>query len=184
MFASHPKIAIATSLLDVEAGSPSGFSADVIEVSHKGFTIRVTALSTKHINSVAFNWFATNDPQIFIEYVDTKDLKALNAGDRVHTLNVPMMGWDHESKPIAASYLVGVLFGHGDHPAISQRVSNVYDSSIDIKFSSHGDAKVHGASVCLVFTTSPHAFTTGELGMRVDKDHPWMHRHHHQLTNV
>lgn len=38
-FASHPKIAIATSLLDVEAGSPSGFSADVIEVSHKGIFI-------------------------------------------------------------------------------------------------------------------------------------------------
>lgn len=66
-----PKIAIATSLIDFESGSSVGYGSEVIDVDQVGFTIRVTALSEKHINSIAFNWFATTNEHIFIQYIDT-----------------------------------------------------------------------------------------------------------------
>lgn len=35
-FDNHPKVAIATSLLDIEVGTPTGYTADVINVDHLG----------------------------------------------------------------------------------------------------------------------------------------------------
>lgn len=34
-----PKVAIATSLVDMEAGTPSGYSAEVVTVGHKGIHV-------------------------------------------------------------------------------------------------------------------------------------------------
>jgi hypothetical protein len=35
-FSVLPKVAIATSLIDMEAGTPSGYAAEITDVSHKG----------------------------------------------------------------------------------------------------------------------------------------------------
>lgn len=61
---------------------------------------------------------ATSDPQIFVEYVDTKDLHALLSGGHEQIMNIPLISWDHEEKPLAASYLVGAKFGTGNNPSI------------------------------------------------------------------
>lgn len=65
---------------------------------------------------------ATNDPHIFVEYVDTKELSSINVGSREKIMNVPLLGWDHETKPLAASYLVGAKFGMGHIISLHQEV--------------------------------------------------------------
>jgi hypothetical protein len=56
---------------------------------------------------------ATSDPHIFVEYVDTRELSSLNEGSHQYVMSVPLLGWDHEDKPTAASYLIGAQFGAG-----------------------------------------------------------------------
>jgi hypothetical protein len=49
-----------------------------MDVTSRGFVIRITALTDKHIDSVMYNWFATDDARVHVEYVDTSDLSLLN----------------------------------------------------------------------------------------------------------
>jgi hypothetical protein len=44
----------------------------------EGFKLRAVAETEKKIASLSYNWFATNDPKIHIEYVRTKDMGELS----------------------------------------------------------------------------------------------------------
>jgi hypothetical protein len=105
-------------MIDMEAGAPNGFSTELIFVNERGFKIRSEALSEKKIASLSYNWFATNDPRIHIEYVKTRDLGELSndnvEGVREHSITVPIVNWSGKS-PIATSFLVGVEFAENGH---------------------------------------------------------------------
>lgn len=77
-FESIPRVALATSMLDMEAGAPNGYTTELVFVNERGFKIRSEALTEKKIAALSYNWLATNDPRIHVEYVKTRDMGELS----------------------------------------------------------------------------------------------------------
>jgi hypothetical protein len=42
--------------------------------------------------------------------------------------------------------------------------------------SAPGSAAVKNAKFCIVFSSQEHSYNTGELGLKVKKNHPWLSR--------
>jgi hypothetical protein len=178
-FDSVPHVAVANAMLDMEAGAPKGYTTELVYVNEKGFKIRTSALTEKKIASIAYNWVATNDPDVHVEYVRTRDLGELSNnladGARQHTISVPIVNWQG-NYPTVASFLLGVEFGEdGSTLSFKQSVVEVNQKSVRLLMqSAAGSASVKHAKFCLVFSNQRYAFATEDLGAKARKNDPWV----------
>jgi hypothetical protein len=127
-------------------GGAGGFSTEVLDISRSGFKVRIVALSTQHIYSVIYNWMATDDDRVHVEYVDVRDMGVIAAGqgtERSHTINVSIVKWKHSGAPIVSSYLIGMQFEGGHTVGINQGVINSKEDSVDILLRSSGEAAIN-----------------------------------------
>jgi hypothetical protein len=131
--------------------------------------------------SLSYNWFATNDPRIHVEYVKTRDMGELSnsqsEGMREHSISVPIVHWLGES-PEVMSFLMGVEFAEsGQSLSFKQSVIEVGQHDIRILMeSAPGSATVKNAKFCVVFSSQEHSFITDDKGLKAKKDHPWLAR--------
>lgn len=65
----------------------------------------------------------------------------------------------------------------GSSLSFKQQITDISEKSFTILMESgDGAAAVKAAKFCIVLSSQEHSFNTGELGLKVKKDHPWVAR--------